>query len=190
MILDRETICRVLDPLESWREQPRLPDTEPAAVLAPLVERPDGLHVILTLRPTTLRRHAGQIAFPGGKADPGETPWQTALREADEEIALSSGMVEVAGLLEPLRIGGWFDATPVVGFVSPDFQPVPNPGEVEEVFETPLAFLMDAANHVSHDITTPDGRTYTTLAMPWGERFIWGATAHMLHNLHRRLLQV
>ena len=156
-------------------------------MLVPLVERPDGFGVILTLRPPTLRRHAGQIAFPGGRADPGETPWRTALREAEEEIGLPAASVEVAGLLEPLRIGGWFDATPVVGFVSPAFTPVPSPDEVAEVFETPLAFLMDAANHQPHEVTTPDGQVRRTLAMPWEDRFIWGATAHMLQALHQRL---
>jgi 8-oxo-dGTP pyrophosphatase MutT (NUDIX family) len=183
----RDFIASRLDPLESWREPPLPPDTERAAVLAPLVERADGLHVLLTLRPETLRRHAGQIAFPGGRTDPGETPWETALREAHEEIGLPPEAVDVAGLLEPFRVGGWFCATPVVGFIPPEFEPVPSAEEVAEVFEVPLDFLMDAANHREHQVAGPDGRSYRTLAMPWGERFIWGATAAMLHSLYRRL---
>lgn len=184
---ERDFIASRLDRIEDWREQPLPPDTERAAVLVPLVERPEGLGVLLTLRPDTLRRHAGQIAFPGGRADPGETPWETALREAHEEIGLDPGGVEVAGLVEPFRVGGWFCATPVVGFIPADFVPAPNPEEVADVFETPFAFLMDAANHREHQVTAPDGVRYRTLAMPWGERFIWGATAGMLHSLYRRL---
>jgi 8-oxo-dGTP pyrophosphatase MutT (NUDIX family) len=187
MNTSRGFITSRLDPLEKWRATPPAPDTEPAAVLVPLVERPEGLGVILTLRPQTLRRHAGQIAFPGGRADPGERPWQTALREAHEEIGLNPALVSVAGLVEPFKVGGWFCATPVVGFVPADFEPVPNPDEVAEVFETPFAFLMDAANHREHVVTGPDGVAYRTLAMPWGDRFIWGATAGMLHSLYRRL---
>jgi 8-oxo-dGTP pyrophosphatase MutT (NUDIX family) len=183
----RDYITERLDRIEDWRETPLPPNTESAAVLVPLVERPEGLGVILTLRPETLRRHAGQIAFPGGRADPGERPWETALREAHEEIGLEPERVTVAGLVEPFRVGGWFCATPVIGFVAPDFEPVANPEEVADVFETPFEFLMNAANHREHIVTGPDGVTYRTLAMPWGERFIWGATAGMLHSLYRRL---
>jgi 8-oxo-dGTP pyrophosphatase MutT (NUDIX family) len=183
----RAFITSRLEPLETWRETPPGPGNEPAAVLVPLVERPEGLGVILTLRPERMRRHAGQIAFPGGRADPGERPWETALREAHEEIGLEPSLVSVAGVMEPFRVGGWFCATPVVGFVPADFVPVPSPDEVAEVFETPFAFLMDAANHREHLVEAPDGKTYRTLAMPWGDRFIWGATAGMLHSLYRRL---
>jgi 8-oxo-dGTP pyrophosphatase MutT (NUDIX family) len=187
MRLTREQIAARLDPIESWREPPLPPDTERAAVLVPLIERGAELNVLLTLRPQTLRRHAGQIAFPGGRADAGETPWRTALREAQEEVGLDPALVEVVGLVEPFRVGGWFCATPVVGFVDPAFRPEANPEEVEEAFEVPFDFLMDAANHREHEVTAPDGVTYTTLAMPFGERFIWGATAGMLHSLYRRL---
>lgn len=187
MSAQRDFIASRLDPIESWREAPLPPDTERAAVLVPLVERPEGLGVLLTVRPETLRRHAGQIAFPGGRTDPGETPWETALREAHEEVGLNSSLVNVAGLVEPFRVGGWFCATPVVGFIPPDFDPVPNAEEVADVFEVPFDFLMDAANHREHHVTGPDGKRYRTLAMPWGERFIWGATAGMLHSLYRRL---
>jgi 8-oxo-dGTP pyrophosphatase MutT (NUDIX family) len=183
----RDYITSRLDRVEDWEDSPLPPNTEAAAVLVPLVERPEGLGVILTLRPETLRRHAGQIAFPGGRTDPGERPWETALREAHEEIGLDPDQVTVAGLVEPFRVGGWFCATPVIGFVPPDFTPVANPDEVADVFETPFEFLMDAANHREHIVKGPDGVTYRTLAMPWGERFIWGATAGMLHSLYRRL---
>jgi 8-oxo-dGTP pyrophosphatase MutT (NUDIX family) len=183
----REFIMAALEPVDRWRPTPGPADTAEAAVLVPLVERPEGLGVILTLRPTTLRRHAGQIALPGGRAEPGERPWETALREAHEEIGLEPEQVSLAGLLEPFGIGGWFWTTPVVGFVPPDFVPQPNPGEVEDVFETPFEFLMDEANHREHVVTLESGDVRRTIAMPWQDRFIWGATAGMLHSLYRRL---
>ena len=187
MTPDREFIASRLDPISAWTDWEGLEGRAAAAVLAPLIDRPSGWHVILTLRPTRLRRHAGQIAFPGGRVDPGETPWQTALREAQEEIALEPALVQLAGLLRPQQAGLDFTVTPVVGFVDPAFQPMPNPDEVEEVFEVPFAFLMDAANHKTHVWTTPDGVERRGHAMPYEDRFIWGATAGMLKQLHGRL---
>jgi 8-oxo-dGTP pyrophosphatase MutT (NUDIX family) len=184
--ITREFITARLDRLADWRPTPVPPDAEAAAVLVPLIERDRSLSVILTLRPTTLRRHAGQISFPGGKTEPGERPWDTALREAHEEIDLDPARVDIAGLLEPLSVGGWFCATPVVGFIAPGFQPRPNPGEVEEVFEVTFDFLMNPANHRPHTVEHK-GVVRHTVAMPFGDRFIWGATAHMLQNLYGRL---
>ena len=159
----------------------------PAAVLVPLIDRPEGMSVLLTLRTPHLRRHAGQIAFPGGRADPGETPWQTALREAQEEVGLDPALVDLAGLSEPFWTRTGYVITPVVGFVSPTLTIEPNPDEVAEVFEVPFAFLMDAANHHNLEREFPDGVKRTVLAMPYEGRHIWGITAMLLRALHARL---
>ena len=184
---DRGFVVSRLDPLSSWTGFAELEGRIPAAVLAPLIAREDGWRVILTLRPTGLRHHPGQIALPGGRSEPGETPWATALREAHEEIGLDPAMVEIAGLLQPQHAGLAFTVIPVVGFVDPAFVPVPSPAEVEEVFEVPFAFLMDPANHKTHVFTADDGIERTVPAMPYEDRYIWGATAWMLKQLHDRL---
>ncbi len=157
-----------------------------AAVLIALVERPEGLSVILTRRAETLSRHSGQIAFPGGRVEPGETPWAAAVREAQEEIALDPALVRVMGLGDPYRTVTSFEVVPVVGFVRPDFVLRASEAEVAEIFETPFAFLMDPANHQKRSLQGPQGeRCY--YAMPYGDRFIWGATAGMLRSLYERL---
>lgn len=159
----------------------------PASVLVGLVERPQGLSVLLTKRSETLRRHTGQIAFPGGRRDPGETPWQTALREAEEEVGLTPGFVSLVGQSTPYRTGTNYLITPVVGFVRPGFTLRPNPAEVAEIFETPFGFLMDPANHEQHERALPGGETRRFYAMTHENRFIWGATAGMLRVLYDRL---
>ena len=159
----------------------------PAAVLMGLIERPEGLSVILTRRSDTLRRHTGQIALPGGKCDPGETPWETALREAEEEIGLDPASVSLAGLCSPYQTQTGFHITPVVGFIAHGVSFTPNPDEVADVFETPFGFLMDPANHEEHDRETPAGDRRRFYAMTWEDRFIWGATAGMLRALYHRL---
>ncbi|HEV2364869.1 MAG TPA: CoA pyrophosphatase [Caulobacteraceae bacterium] len=159
----------------------------PAAVLIALVERDEGLSVILTRRADTLRRHTGQVAFPGGRSDPGETPWSTALREAEEEIGLDPARVRLIGLSTPYRTGTGYDVTPVVGFTAPPLKLSPNPAEVAEVFETPFGFLMDPANHEQRERELPDGRRRRFYAMTWEDRLIWGATAGMLRALYDRL---
>jgi 8-oxo-dGTP pyrophosphatase MutT (NUDIX family) len=186
---EREFIRSRLLPLEAYRPplEPASPDHAPAAVLVPLIERPEGLSVLLTLRTQHLRRHAGQIAFPGGRADPDETPWQTALREACEEVGLDPALVEIAGLAEPFWTRTGYVITPVVGFVSPSLTVTPNPDEVAEVFEVPFAFLMDAANHQSLLREFPDGVARQVWAMPYQGRHIWGVTAMLLRALHERL---
>ncbi len=118
-----------------------------AAVLAPIVKRPGALSVLLTLRASNLRAHSGQIAFPGGKIDPGETPRQAALREAREEIGLEARFIEPLGWLEPYYTGTGFWVAPLIALVEPSFTLTVNKHEVEDVFETPFAFLMDPANH-------------------------------------------
>ena len=158
----------------------------PAAVLIGLVEREAGLTIILTRRADTLSRHSGQVALPGGRAEPGEAPWTTALREAEEEIGLASRFVRPTGLCDLYRTGTGFEITPVVGFVGPGFTLAPSPAEVAEVFETPFAFLMDPANHEERIWESPQGaRRY--YAMPHQDRLIWGATAGILRALWRRL---
>ncbi|MEI9965029.1 MAG: CoA pyrophosphatase [Caulobacteraceae bacterium] len=187
MSQERAFITSRLSPLSSYQPGPVSPDHAPAAVLVPLIERPEGLSVLLTLRTDTLRRHAGQIAFPGGRADPGETPWQTALRETQEEVGLDPGFVDVAGLSDGFRTYTGYEITPVVGFVRPGFTLTPNPDEVAEVFETPFAFLMDEANHQTIVRTGQDGRLREVWAMPYQGRNIWGVTAILLRALYERL---
>jgi 8-oxo-dGTP pyrophosphatase MutT (NUDIX family) len=159
----------------------------PASVLIGLVERDAGLSVILTRRADTLRRHTGQIALPGGRRDPGETPWQTALREAEEEIGLHPSYVSLAGLSTPYRTGTGYLITPVVGFVRPGFTLTPNPHEVADIFETPFGFLMDPANLEEHERELPSGEKRRFYAYTHEDRFIWGATAGMLRALYDRL---
>jgi 8-oxo-dGTP pyrophosphatase MutT (NUDIX family) len=158
----------------------------PAAVLVPIVMR-EQLTVLLTQRTDTLRKHAGQISFPGGRVDAEDgTPVETALREAEEEIGLDRQFVEQIGFLDGYRTGTGFSITPVVGLVRPEFTLTLQESEVADAFEVPLAFLMDSANHQTH-AREWRGRTRSFWAMPYGERFIWGATAGMLKNLYERL---
>ena len=159
----------------------------PAAVLVGLIEREHGYSVLLTRRADTLRRHTGQIALPGGRCDPGETFWQTAVREAHEEVGLAPDYVSLAGLSSPYRTGTGFLVTPVVGFIQPGFSLVANPAEVADIFETPFGFLMDPANHEQHERQAPTGETRRFYAMTHEDRFIWGATAGMLRALYDRL---
>ena len=159
----------------------------PAAVLVPVVARAGELHVILTQRAGGLRVHSGQIAFPGGKIDPGDaSPMAAALREAQEEIGLDPRDVTPLGYLDAYHTGTGFRILPLVALVDAKAEFTLNAAEVESIFEPPLAFLMTPANHQRHarDI---GGRTRHFYAMPWEERFIWGATAGILHNLYERL---
>lgn len=158
----------------------------PAAVLVPIVVR-ESLSVLLTERTAHLSTHAGQIAFPGGKTDASDPdPVHTALREAEEEIGLDRRHVETLGFLDGYRTGTGFLVTPVVALVSPAFELTVATDEVARVFEVPLAFLMDEANHGRHSRDWR-GRQRHFYAMPYGEHYIWGATAGMIKNLHERL---
>lgn len=157
----------------------------PAAVLVPIVLR-DQLTVMLTERSHDMPSHPGQISFPGGKTEPGETALQCALREACEEIGLAPELVEPLGFLDSYRTGTGFQISPVVALVRPDFQLALDPREVVEAFEVPLRFLMDAANHQKH-AREWRGRQRSFYAMPYEGRYIWGATAGMLKNMHARL---
>ena len=158
----------------------------PAAVLAPIVARETGLSVLLTLRSSHLRSHSGQVAFPGGKIDPGETPAETAFREAEEEIGLEREYIEPLGWLDPYLTGTGFRVAPLVALVRPGFTLKVNADEVADVFETPFAFLMDPANHELHEREW-SGVKRKYYAMPHEGRYIWGATAGILRNLYERL---
>jgi 8-oxo-dGTP pyrophosphatase MutT (NUDIX family) len=160
--------------------------SRPAAVLLPIVDRPGGLTVLLTLRASNLSAHSGQVAFPGGKIEPGETPRDAALREAHEEIGLEERFVEPLGWLDPFFTGTGFRIAPLVALVEPSFALDVNKLEVDEVFETPFAFLMDPANHLLEDREW-QGRRRKYYAMPHEGRYIWGATAGILRNLYEKL---
>jgi len=159
----------------------------PAAVLVPLVERSGGMTVLLTQRATTLKDHAGQISFPGGRIEPGDADaWHAALREAHEEIGLLPELVEFAGYLPDHVVISGFRVTPVVGFVKPEYQLRIAAAEVHDVFEVPLDFILDAANHKTRQRQIGE-LTIDIHDIPYGERNIWGATAGMLMTFRRRL---
>jgi 8-oxo-dGTP pyrophosphatase MutT (NUDIX family) len=158
-----------------------------AAVLLGIVERAGEARVVLTQRTEQLPIHAGQIALPGGKvddADPG--PVEAALRESREEIGLEDDLVRVIGMLDTYQTGTGYRILPVVGLVSDAFEPRPEPREVAEVFEVPLAFLMNPDNHQRHSREWQGARRYF-YAMPYQHRYIWGATAGILRNLYDRV---
>jgi 8-oxo-dGTP pyrophosphatase MutT (NUDIX family) len=160
----------------------------PAAVLVPLVERPQGLTVLLTQRADTLKDHAGQISFPGGRIDPEDADaWAAALREAHEEVGLVPQFVEFAGYLPDHIVVTGFRVTPCVGFVSPEYQLRIAAAEVHDAFEVPLDFILDAANHKARQRQLGEV-VFEVHDIPFGERNIWGATAGMLMTF-RHLLQ-
>ncbi len=180
------------------KAEPRFFERAPAAasVLIALVPRDDEITVLLTQRTDHLTDHPGQISFPGGRAEPEDADAAaTALREAHEEIGLESSFVDVLGTMPTYTTGTGFIVTPVVAFVRPGFALRADPFEVAEVFEVPLAFLMNPAHHQRHVVEVDDTRR-EFLSMPWqgldeqGEPrryFVWGATAAMLRNLYRFL---
>lgn len=160
----------------------------PAAVLFPIVRRAGGETVLLTQRTAHLRDHAGQVSFPGGRVEADDaSPLATALRETEEEIGLARSHVELLGYLPEYRTGTGFRVVPVVGLVTPPFELKPDPFEVAEVFEVPLAFLLDESNHQRHSVHLR-GALRHYYAMPYGDYFIWGATAGMIRSLTERLV--
>lgn len=157
----------------------------PAAVLFPIVLRDPEPTVLLTRRTDHLHHHPGQVSFPGGRVEEQDTsPIDTALRETEEEISLHRRHIELLGCLPLYRTGTGFEVTPVIGLVTPPFELVPDSFEVAEVFEVPLAFLLDPANHQTHTIEVR-GQLRQYYAMPYGDHFIWGATAGMIVSLQR-----
>jgi len=172
------------DVLEEEMEGDRV---TPAAVLVAVVERPEPT-VLLTLRPETMRKHPGQVSFPGGRIDPGDSgPVAAALREAEEEIGLPPSQVEVIGIADRYRTVTGFEVTPVLGIVPPGLALFPHPGEVAALFEAPLHFLLDPA-HQQVRTAVWRGRERTYYEIEWADRKIWGATAAMIVNLSRRLV--
>ncbi len=158
----------------------------PAAVLVPIVDRPDP-GVLLTLRTATLRTHAGQVAFPGGRIDRGDAgPIAAALREAEEEIGLPRDRVEVIGMADRYRTVTGFEVTPVLGVIAPGIALTPHAVEVADIFEVPLSFLLEPSNHLEQAIEW-QGRERHYFEIIWQDRRIWGATAAMIVNLGRRL---
>lgn len=192
----RERLARALDPVfsDGWLlgDEGRQPLPEggartPAAVLIGLVPRPTGPSILLTQRTAHLRDHAGQISLPGGRLEPGETPLDAALRESEEEIGLPPARVEILGRLHPYDTGTGYRIHPVVGWVDPPPERyVLDPFEVAELFELPLAYVLDEANH-RRDSFERDGRKRHFYVLPHEGRYIWGATAGMLVNLSRVL---
>lgn len=185
-----------LDALPVWGDHLLAPDLaspdpraarRPAAVLVPIVARDNSATVLLTQRASHLRQHSGQIAFPGGKIDATDgSPVHAALREAREEIGLDARHIEPVGYLDDYVTGTGFRIFPVVAIVQPPFDLSINAAEVEDVFEVPVEFLMEPANHLLHE-REHGGVSRRFYAMPYGERYIWGATAGMLRNLYVRL---
>jgi len=157
----------------------------PAAVLAAVTERPrPGL--LLIHRPTNMRAHPGQVALPGGKLDPGETPVEAALRETHEELGIHPDFVRIIGEGDIYKTGTGFEITPVIGVVPANVEVNPNPAEVAQWFEAPLDFVLDPANHREREREW-NGHMVTYWEILWEEHRIWGVTAALLVNLSRRL---
>jgi 8-oxo-dGTP pyrophosphatase MutT (NUDIX family) len=155
----------------------------PASVLVPLVDRPDGLTILLTQRTAHLSAHAGQIAFPGGRAEDSDAnAIDTALRETEEEIGLPRDHVTVIGRLDTYWTGTGFEVTPIVGLVRVPFPVAIDPFEVAEVFEVPLSYVLDTRNH-QRTVRDFEARQRSFYVLPYEGRNIWGATAGMLVNL-------
>jgi 8-oxo-dGTP pyrophosphatase MutT (NUDIX family) len=177
-----------LVPLDEMRQAPdEASRLRAAGVLVPVVERPEGPTLLLTLRSQLLSKHAGQIAFPGGRVDPGDADVvETALRETREETGIDAAFVTPLGGLEPIESITGFLMFPTVARVREGFSVIANPGEVDAIFEVPFAFVMDATNHVRKSGTFAGvSRDYYSIA--YGEYDIWGATARILVDLSRRL---
>ncbi|MGB3501262.1 MAG: CoA pyrophosphatase [Mesorhizobium sp.] len=157
-----------------------------AAVLIPIVDHPDGATMLLTKRTEKLRTHSGQIAFPGGGIDPEDaSPEAAALRETEEEIGLDRNYIDVIGRMPDYYSGSGYRVAPIIGIVRPGFALSINPDEVDDTFEVPLSFLMNAANHrrESRVWQNVERHFYT---MPYGDRYIWGLTAGIIRTVHDR----
>jgi len=162
---------------------------KPAAVLVPVIAR-EPLSVLFTLRTAHLASHAGQVSFPGGKIDDtDESAIATALREAHEEVALNSDQIEPLGFLDTYRTSTGYSVAPLVALVSPDHAATPNPDEVDDIFEVPLAYLMDPGN-IALNGRIWLGRERQFYEFTYETRYIWGATAGILNNMRNRLFLI
>ena len=161
------------------------PELRPAAVLVAVTDRPEP-GVLLTQRPAEMRQHAGQVAFPGGKLDPGEDAIAAALRETHEELGISPSAVSIIGATDRFVTGTGYDITPVLGLVPADLPIIPNPEEVSDWFEAPLRFILDPANRVRKK-TMYRGRLRAYSEINWEGHRIWGVTAAIIENLSARL---
>ncbi|MEL8055385.1 MAG: CoA pyrophosphatase [Pseudomonadota bacterium] len=168
-------------------EEERIPYIRPAAVLIPVIPRASGPTALLTTRPETMAAHPGQVAFPGGKVDPVDTDEvAAALREAEEEVGVDPASVQLVARSAPYVTGTAFRITPVIGVLPEDFTPAPDPEEVADVFEAPLDFLFNQANHRTGEaVWKGKARRYTE--MPWQGYRIWGVTAGIIRTLHQTL---
>jgi len=170
-----------------WNEPP--PPAREAAVLAPIVKRPSGWTILLTERSHELAMHSGQVAFPGGRVDADDaSPLAAALRETQEEVGLAREFIEPIGAWDRYRTVTGYHVTPIAGLVEPGFTLMTDPREVASVFEAPLDFLMNPANHEKREAEFR-GRQRFYWAMPWEGHFIWGATAGMIRALYERLYE-
>jgi 8-oxo-dGTP pyrophosphatase MutT (NUDIX family) len=176
---------------KSLAKLPPQEDLVPAAVLVPLVRHPEGLSVLLTQRTPHLHHHGGQISFPGGRMEDADTsPEAAALRETEEEIGLAPAGVDILGRLDDYVTVTGFHVTPVVALVEPPLDLNLDPFEVAEVFQVPLTFIMDVANHQRRSRITDQGLERWFYAIDYEGRVIWGATAAMLVNLQETLAEL
>jgi 8-oxo-dGTP pyrophosphatase MutT (NUDIX family) len=161
-------------------------ELKPAAVLAAITERHDRPGFLLIHRPSDMRSHPGQVAFPGGKIDPGENAVEAALREANEELGINAADVTVIGPSDTYCTGSGYAITPVIAVVPPDLALSPNPTEVAQWFEAPVDFVFDQANHVHH-AGFWQGRERRYIEIMWQQHRIWGVTAGIIANLAKRI---
>ncbi|SRR5690606_9733625 len=197
--LELSFICEAFKSPVNWQVEPvftesfqadslELAGIVRAAVFMPLVQRASGLHLIFTRRASHLYDHAGQICFPGGRIEPQDLSAEAAaLRETEEEIGVSAEYIDVIGTQPGFLTSTKFTMKPVIGVVKPGFTITPDETEVAEVFEVPLGFLMDPSHHFLHRAELPNGGHRLYFSMPWGQYFIWGATAALVRNFYHYL---
>jgi len=199
----KDRLAEKLAPAHGWRAETRAVRSDfdlnpgasrwtpgplkPAAVLIPIIADPEGARVLLTRRADSLTKHTGQVAFPGGRLDPGETAIDAALREAREEVDLDPAAVTVLGLSDAYETGTGYLVTPVIGWIDALPPLTASPDEVAEIFQAPWDFLMDPANHSRDHLEAPVGVKRWFWAMTWNEQYIWGATAGIIRGLRARL---